>query len=135
MRTHSIKTTYLIHKTLSSNEDLLKLIDDDNMFLVVAEPEAVYPYIVITRQSIRSSRHTKDFTPDVVLFNIKVYAESYNTDVDIADTIRFILEGNVLSDSTIGIRLTNIELTSITENWVGDSYLQSMDFQAEVETA
>lgn len=133
MRTHSIKTTYLIHEALVSNTELMKLIKDENIFLVIGEEEAVFPYAVITRTSIKTpSRSNKDLTSeDVVTFNIKVYSDKYDVSVDVADAIRLFLERRVLTDNNIKISQT--ELTFCSEQWVGDAYQQNMDFQCTVE--
>lgn len=132
MRQHSIKTTYLIHEYLVSNQDLMKLIPESNVFLVVGEPEANYPYVTITRTSIKTPAQTnKDFNEDVVTFNIKVYSDKYDEDVDIADMIRLLLERRIISDELI--RISQIQLTYCSEQWIGDAYQQNMDFQCIVE--
>lgn len=131
MRVHSIKTTYLIHETLVSDTELMKILDEKNVFLVIGEEEATYPYTIITRSFIRSGNKNKDFTSDIVSFNIKVYAQEYNTAADVADAIRFALENHILTDSLI--KISNIEITNVSESWNGDAYLQNMDFQCEVE--
>lgn len=131
MRVHSIKTTYLIHETLVKDSEVKKLINENNVFLVIGEPEATYPYAIITRSFIRSGSRNKDFVSDIVSFNIKVYAQEYNIAADIADAMRFALENHILSDSLI--KISNIEVTNVSESWNGDAYLQNMDFQCEVE--
>ena len=132
MRTHSIKTTYLIHEALVSDTELMKLIKEKNIFLVIGEEEAMFPYAVITRTSIKTpSRSNKDNSEDVVTFNIKVYSDKYNVGIDVADAIRLFLERRVLTDNNI--RISQTELTFCSEQWVGDAYLQNMDFQCTVE--
>lgn len=130
MRQHSIKTTYLIHHTLINNSAVSELISENNIFLLVAEPEVNYPYAVIKRTGIMSGRGDKDYIEDTVNFRIDVYSDKYDQAADIADAIRFALEGWVLQDSSI--RLTNITLTSANEDWVTDAYEQSISFKAEV---
>ena len=132
MRQHSIKTTYLIHEYLVSNQDLMKIIPESNIFLVVGEPEAVFPYAIITRTSIKTPAQTnKDYNEDSVTFNIKVYSDKYDSSVDIADMIRLLLERRVIQDNLI--RISKIELTYCSEQWIGDAYQQNMDFQCIVE--
>lgn len=130
MRQHSIKTTYLIHDTLVKNADVTALLNEDNLFLLVAEPEVNYPYAVIKRTGIQSERGNKDFAGDIVNFSINVYSDKYDEAADIADAIRFALEGWILQDSNI--RLENITITSATEDWVSDAYEQTLSFRAEV---
>ena len=77
-----------------------------------------------------SGRGDKDYIEDTVNFRIDVYSDKYDQAADIADAIRFALEGWVLQDSSI--RLTNITLTSANEDWITDAYEQSISFKAEV---
>lgn len=132
MRTHSIKTTYLIHEALVSDTELMKLIPESNIYLVIGEPEAMFPYAVITRTSIKTpARTNKDCSEDTVTFNIKVYSDKYDVSVDVADAIRLFLERRVLTNGNI--RISQTELTYSSEQWVGDAYQQNMDFQCTVE--
>ena len=130
MRQHSIKTTYLVHKTLAQNESVNTLIPESNMYLLVNNTDAQYPYLVIKRTNITSERGNKDFIGDIVNFNINVYSDKYEEGANIADAVRLALEGWILQDESI--RLENIQLTSASEDWSYDTCIQSMNFRAEV---
>ena len=130
MRQHSIKTTYLVHKTLAQNELVNTLIPESNMYLLVNNTDAQYPYLVIKRTNIQSERGNKDFIGDIVNFNINVYSDKYEEGANIADAVRLALEGWILQDESI--RLENIQLTSASEDWSYDTCIQSMNFRAEV---
>ena len=130
MRQHSIKTTYLIHKTLIDNSDMTELIPEENMYLLVAEPETDYPYLVIKRTGIQSERGNKDFSGDIVSFSITVYSDKYDEAADIADAARFSIENHILQDDSV--RLENIQITGASEDWVSDAYEQTVSFRAEV---
>lgn len=130
MRQHSLKTTYLIHKTLVSNDLLMTKIDEANIQLLVSQMNTTFPNVVITRTSIKSERGNKDFIGDIVSFNIRVYSDKYDVGVDIADTIRFILENREFQDDSI--RIENIILTGATETMSYDTFVQDMNFQCEV---
>lgn len=132
MRQHSIKTSNLIHKKLIENESVMELIPEENIYLCAADANTNYPYAVIRRTGIQSERGNKDFVGDIVSFTISIYSDEDNYDlgVDIADAMRFALEGWILEENDI--RLENIQLTSATEDWVSDAYMQSISFRAEV---
>lgn len=130
MRQHSIKTTYLVHKTLAQNELVNTLIPESNMYLLVNNTDAQYPFLVIKRTNIQSERGNKDFIGDIVNFNINVYSDKYEEGANIADAVRLALEGWILQDESI--RLENIQLTSASEDWSYDTCIQSMNFRAEV---
>lgn len=134
MRQHSIKTTYLIHKVLVENQDLMTLIGGAaHVQLLIGDRDinAQYPIINIKRDLVSPMKANKDFGSDRVQFSIKVYSDDYKSSIDIADAIRFALEWHTFQDTEI--RLVNVELVSCSENWVRDAYEQSLTFNSEVE--
>jgi len=132
MRQHSIKTSYLIHKTLVSDTDLLELVPEENIQLLFAQEGTTFPHVIIARTGIRSERGNKDFIGDIVNFNILVVSDKYEAGADIADAIRFDIENHILQDSEIDIRLENIILTGASERMNYDAFIQEMNFSAEV---
>lgn len=133
MRQHSIKTTYLIHKVLVEDQDLMTLIGGaDHIQLLIGDPDinTMYPIINIKRDLVSPMKSNKDFGSDRVQFSIKVYSDNYKSSIDIADTIRFALEWHTFQDNEI--KLVNVELVSCSENWVRDAYEQSLTFNSEV---
>ena len=133
MRQHSIKTTYLIHKVLVENQDLMTLIGGaDHIQLLIGDPDinTMYPIINIKRDLVSPMKSNKDFGSDRVQFSIKVYSDNYKSSIDIADAIRFALEWHTFQDNEI--KLVNVELVSCSENWVKDAYEQSLTFNSEV---
>ena len=133
MRQHSIKTTYLIHKVLVEDQDLMTLIGGaDHIQLLIGDPDinTMYPIINIKRDLVSPMKSNKDFVSDRVQFSIKVYSDDYKNSIDIADAIRFALEWHTFQDTEI--KLVNVELVSCSENWVRDAYEQSLTFISEV---
>lgn len=133
MRQHSIKTTYLIHKVLVEDQDLMTLIGGaDHIQLLIGDPDinTMYPIINIKRDLVSPMKSNKDFGSDRVQFSIKVYSDDYKNSIDIADAIRFALEWHTFQDTEI--KLVNVELVSCSENWVRDAYEQSLTFISEV---
>ena len=133
MRQHSIKTTYLIHKVLVEDQDLMTLIGGaDHIQLIIGDPDinTMYPIINIKRDLVSPMKSNKDFGSDRVQFSIKVYSDDYKHSIDIAYAIRFALEWHTFQDNEI--KLVNVELVSCSENWVRDAYEQSLTFNSEV---
>ena len=133
MRQHSIKTTYLIHKVLVEDQDLITLIGGaEHIQLLIGDPDinTMYPIINIKRDLVSPMKSNKDFGSDRVQFSIKVYSDNYKSSIDIADAIRFALEWHTFQDNEI--KLVNVELVSCSENWVKDAYEQSLTFISEV---
>lgn len=131
MRQHSLKTTYLIHEALVKDENIKSLIDEKNIFLLIAEQEVTFPYCIIRRTGCKSENGNRDFAGDIVSFNIKIYSNKYEEAMEIADAIRFKLEGYSLEDENL--RLSRIKFTGASENWVYDSFEQDLSFESLVE--
>lgn len=130
MRKHSLKSTQYIHNKLINTSSVTSLINENNIFLLIAEPETKYPYAVITRTRITSRDENKDFSTDEIGINIRVWSDQYDEAVNIADAIRFAIEGKEIEMDKEA--MDSIELSSSTESWTGDAYLESMDFTAEI---
>lgn len=131
MAKHSLKSTFYIHEKLIDTQSVINLIDEDNIFLLVAEAETDYPYAVITRTRINSTNENKDFNTDEIGFNIRIWSDKYDEAVEIADAMRAALEGRVIETDDNEI-IDSITLTSSSESWTGDAYLESIDFTADI---
>lgn len=130
MRKHSLKSTQYIHNKLINTTNVVNLINENNIFLLIAEPDTKYPYVVITRTRVTSRDENKDFNTDEIGVNIKVWSDKYDEAVNIADAIRFAIEGKEIDTDTE--TMDSIVLSSSSESWTGEAYLQSMDFTAEI---
>lgn len=131
MAKHSLKSTFYIHNKLISTSSITSLISENNIFLLIAEAETKYPYAVITRTRINSTNDNKDFNTDEIGFNIRIWSDKYDEAVEIADAMRAALEGRVIETDDNEI-IDSITLTSSSESWTGDAYLESIDFTAEI---
>ena len=132
MRQHSIKTTYLIHKVLVSDEELMNMISENHVYLLIPEQDMDFPYAIIRRTGIRSESGNKDFVGDLVGFSIKIYSDEYDEAMEIADKIRFLIERHVIEDPDLQIRLDNIKMTGSVEDWQYESFMQEISFEANV---
>jgi len=132
MRQHSLKITYLIHKTLVEDTEVKKLIAENHIWPIVVPENTTYPYMTIKRNGIQNMVGNKDFAGDTVNFTLSVYSDDYDDSVSIADAVRLAIENHILQDDSI--RLERITITSASEDWVGNAYEQTMSFRAEVYT-
>lgn len=130
MRQHSLKVTYLIHKTLVEDTEVKKLIEENHIWPIVVPENLTYPYMTIKRNSIQNMVGNKDFAGDTVNFTLSVYSDDYDDSVSIGDAARLAIENHILQDDSI--RLENITIISASEDWVGNAYAQTMSFKAEV---
>lgn len=124
-----------IFQILSNDDELKKMvkpIEDkngnkkDNIYPIIAEEDAILPYVVYTRTAIRPSYYKVGVAKDDVTFQIQIYGNDYITTVTIAERIRELFE----------LRHTEpfqrIELSNCTETYTNDVYLQTLQFIAVI---
>jgi hypothetical protein len=102
------------------------------VFPIVAEQGTEYPFIVYRRNNIQNSENTKDgFNEDSVDFDVIVVSDKYDESIEIANAVRKVLEKKkrVYGDMLI----TNTLLQGISEDFVENAYVQTLNFSCIVE--
>lgn len=102
------------------------------VFPIVAEQGTEYPFIVYRRNNIQNSENTKDgFNEDSVDFDVIVVSDKYDECIEIANAVRKVLEKKkrVYGDMLI----TNTLLQGISEDFVENAYVQTLNFSCLVE--
>lgn len=128
---NSILILKYIRSILTENDELMKLIDEDNIFSLIAHADAKLPYIVMSRNSIQT-QYTKDRAFDnTVQFTVNVVAHSYIESIEIANAVRHALENFHWKNAEIWIH--PISVLNITESTDGDQFVQSLLFYTMIE--
>lgn len=125
---NSIKIGKYITKCLSENEEIktLGITNSNKIWPIVANTNTLTPYIVYQRTSL-----VPEYTKDGCLFNtvtveIKVVSDNYIKSLDIANIVRNIFEKKqYVSDD---IKIKNCEIDSISEDFIDDGYIQTINF-------
>ena len=102
------------------------------VFPIVAEQGTEYPFIVYRRNNIQNSQNTKDgFNEDSVDFDVIVVSDKYDESIEIANAVRKVLEKKkrVFGDMLI----TNTVMQGISEDFVENAYVQTLNFSCTVE--
>jgi len=130
MRT--IDKTILVWKYLlpemKENEELLRYVNVNNFYPLVAKAETTYPFIIYRRDNINVT-YTK--TPyynwsNTIYISVDIWTDDYTTGVEILNIVRSIYENKALNDEDL--RLDNIRVSSIQEKFTQDGYCQTIQF-------
>lgn len=128
--TQAIKLTKYIRKFLLDNKELMKVVSPTSIFPIVAQANTKYPYIVMQRTGIRASYSKAGITEDNVTLEIIAISNDYSQSIDIAQLIRETIDGKRYRSDEIEI--DDIEVESITEEFVDNAYLQRLVFSMKI---
>lgn len=128
--TQSILLTKYIRKFLLDNKELMKVVKPTSIFPIVANANTKYPYIVMQRTGIRASYSKAGITEDNVTLEIIAISNDYSQSIDIAQLIRETIDGKRYRSDEIEI--DDIEVESITEEFVDNAYLQRLVFSMKI---
>lgn len=110
------------------DEKLKQNIDKYAIFPLRASNDTPFPLIVYARTNVYSEKETKDgVIGDKVGFQIVVGSDQYFESIELANQVRELFENCVLYNDSLTIR--NIKMTSITEAFLDDTYIQTLNFE------
>ena len=110
------------------DEKLKQNIDKYAIFPLRASNDTPFPLIVYARTNVYSEKETKDgVIGDKVGFQIIVGSDQYFESIELANQVRELFENCVLYNDSLTIR--NIKMTSITEAFLDDTYIQTLNFE------
>lgn len=128
--TNSILLGKSIYKLLSASPEL-KTYVDSKIFPLIADNDVSFPFITYSRDSIYPSSSTKDgYHEDTCTFSILIVSQEYLTSLEIANICRGIFEKRKIESE--GLILSDVLLSSISEEYQDNSYVQSLSFQCKV---
>lgn len=127
--TNSILINKYIYSKLSNSNELKKYVDS-KIYPLVAENTTTFPFVTYYRDNISPISFTKDgYCQDEVYFTINVVSDQYSQTLEIANIIRKLMEG-LRGDNNI----YDCHMTNIDENFVENSYVQTLQFQCKFES-
>lgn len=126
----SIKLTKYIRKFLLDNQELQKVVRPTNIFPIVANANTPFPYIVIQRTGIHCNYSKAGLIDDNATMEIIAVSNDYSQSIDIAQLIRETLDAKRFRAPEIYI--DNIEIESITEEFVDNAYIQRLSFSMSI---
>ena len=128
---NSILIGQAIKQILSENSDLANYVEN-RIFPLVVDEDVNFPFVVFYRNSISTNSDKANFYEDVVNFNVMAVAETYKESCQIANEIRKSLEFKKRTFQDLGIFIYDSKLTSCTENYIANNYVQTLTFSCVV---
>lgn len=113
-----------IYNILQSDKELTSMCK--SIYPLVAEEEVKFPFILFTRDNVQPIDTKEYVVGDRVTFSIAIVSDKYLTTVDIAERVRLLFEkrrDNYFSETN---------LTSCTEDFSNDAYVQKLSFSATI---
>lgn len=97
-----------------------------------ASQDTPFPFIVYARTNVFGDTMTKDgVRADRVSFQIAVASDQYFESVELANQVRELFDGCMFKNNSLTIK--RIRMTSITESFIDDTYIQTLDFECFAE--
>ena len=125
----SLQIGKLIYATISSDTTVNAVLNG-KIYPIVAPANTTYPFIVYTRVNSFVENLTKDgWMNDNCSFQITVVTENYIQGVELADAVRDLFENCRIS--TEELTMENIRMTSCSEAFNEDEFIQNLNFTCE----
>lgn len=120
-------------KNFEIGKEINRLLKEGNVlkvsgkiFPLVANPNTTFPFLVYRRLNYQP-RNNKDYTGELIQMELVIATETYNEGVEIANSCADILQGQKTDI------IENITLTNVSELYVQDTFLQSLQIQIELK--
>ena len=123
---NSILVGKYIYKLLSEDEVLSGMVTPKKIFPLVANADTTYPFIVYSRSGLVVEYCKDGVVENSVDFQILSVSDSYVESLEVANQIRCVLELRRYKDDDI--RITDIRLSSVQEEFMEDAYVQRLTF-------
>ena len=111
-----------IYNLLANKEELTAQVGK-NIYPLVAEESATFPFVIIKRNSVSPIYHKMGNAQDVATFSIGIVTTSYIQSVELAEIVRNILENYKIAP------IQYIRLQDVAENYIDDAYVQELNFE------
>lgn len=119
----SISINKHIFSILTSDKSLKEMVGT-KIFPIVADDDVKFPYIILERTSITPYTYKGGVGYDKATFQIKIADSDYINTINIAEKVRELLELRTSS------YFKRIEFSSCNEDFMNDTYRQTLQFIA-----
>lgn len=127
-----IKANKYIREVLAADENLTALVKPENIKVMVLQPTN-FPLISIRRSALETVYNKDIPTEDSVTIEITVVANEYSQSMEIAQTVRDILDYKVYLNREENVRITEIRFFDCIEETVDDVFVQNLTFQLKMQ--
>lgn len=119
-----------IRNILNGSDELLQYVKRENISALVANENTTFPFIVFSRTNLTPKYTKSGLLESLISFEIVCVSNDYIESLEIANTVRNLLEGKCYTDSELNIK--QILLSSVNEDYLYDAYVQRLTFSMVV---
>ena len=121
----TIQIGKVINALLNADRSLSEMIGN-RVFPIVSKEGTQYPFVVYRRNSVTSTYCKDGLASETASVDIVIASNTYTNSIEVADRVRAAIDKRacVFQDTTV----TNIEMTTAEEDFVDDTYIQTLNF-------
>ena len=121
----TIQIGKVINALLNADSGLSEMIGN-RVFPIVSKEGTQYPFVVYRRNSVTPTYCKDGLASETASVDIVIASNTYTNSIEVADRVRAAIDKRacVFQDTTV----TNIEMTTAEEDFVDDTYIQTLNF-------
>ena len=121
----TIQIGKVINALLNADRALSEMIGN-RVFPIVSKEGTQYPFVVYRRNSVTPTYCKDGLASETASVDIVVASNTYTDSIEVADRVRAAIDKRacVFQDTTV----SNIEMTTAEEDFVDDTYIQTLNF-------
>lgn len=121
----TIQIGKVINALLNADRALSEMIGN-RVFPLVSKEGTQYPFVVYRRNSVTPTYCKDGLASETASVDIVIASNTYTNSIEVADRVRAAIDKRacVFQDTTV----SNIEMTTAEEDFVDDTYIQTLNF-------
>lgn len=121
----TIQIGKVINALLNADRALSEMIGN-RVFPIVSKEGTQYPFVVYRRNSVTPTYCKDGLASETASVDIVIASNTYTNSIEVADRVRAAIDKKacVFQDTTV----SNIEMTTAEEDFVDDTYIQTLNF-------
>lgn len=121
----TIQIGKVINALLNADRGLSEMIGN-RVFPLVSKEGTQYPFVVYRRNSVTPTYCKDGLASETASVDIVIASNTYTNSIEVADRVRAAIDKRacVFQDTTV----SNIEMTTAEEDFVDDTYIQTLNF-------
>ena len=121
----TIQIGKVINALLSADSGLSEMIGN-RVFPIVSKEGTQYPFVVYRRNSVTPTYCKDGLASETASVDIVIASNTYTNSIEVADLVRAAIDKRACVFQ--GTTVSNIEMTTAEEDFVDDTYIQTLNF-------
>ena len=121
----TIQIGKVINALLNADSGLSEMIGN-RVFPIVSKEGTQYPFVVYRRNSVTPTYCKDGLASETASVDIVIASNTYTNSIEVADRVRAAIDKRACVFQ--GTTVSNIEMTTAEEDFVDDTYIQTLNF-------